>query len=70
MNEQQRLDLVERLAEHVIEGSDWDHLWLLARSAMIMVYKEKTAEELVHYVRTVAPSLLDKEELENDQTAL
>jgi len=61
-----REDLIHRFVDKIIDESDTEHLLRLAKSAMIIVYREKSDRELLDYIRTVAPGMIEQLNCEDD----
>lgn len=57
-----RSELINELADEMINGMGWDELASLARNLLVREYEALSDEELFNDVKNCAPHLLDDEE--------
>ena len=62
MNQAQRVELEDALAEHTLEGADWNTLHNLAYNALTERFSKMTEAEFTKAIQDFAPHLLDDEE--------
>jgi len=65
MNQAQRVELEDALAEHTLDGADWNTLYNLAYNALTTRFSQMPEAEFTQALKDFAPHLLDEESEED-----
>ena len=66
MNNAQRAELEGALAEHTLDGADWNTMYNLAYNALTDRFSQMTEPEFTKALQDFAPHLLEEDDEEGD----